>query len=380
MNDPSWRDGLRSLQPDEWDSFVAMMDSVFRPGIVERFPHIYNRENARNLLVVVASGEVVAQIGTIRRDASILGCRVRVASLGGVGTYEAHRGKGYATSLFDETVRRCRAEGVDYILVSGYRKIYHRYGCRYVGADLAYRAMAEQADDFIEEGLELVEVSEAELPDMAAVYRREPVRWMRLQEDFDSALQGYVMNRPSHFLKIEEKGHVRGYLMVQKVDDQNEGRVSIQEFAGDRRSVVGALGKLIRDYDLKAVGIHVMGYDTLLQDLLSEKGLTGKPANVSGTVCLVHFEQLMERMRPYFAERIGEVAAKGLVFREDGDEHHFIFGGDRLIAEDRGRAAQVIFGTLDGAEDELLSQSGKAGEVLREIFPLPGLWYGPNYT
>ena len=92
------------------------------------------------------------------------------------------------------------------------------------------------------------------------------------------------------------------------------------------------------------------------------------------------FPRFMERMRPYFAEVVGEAAAEGLVFQERGDEMLFTYGGDRVIAPDRGAAVQLIFGTLDGAEEDLLKSGGQAGEILREIFPIPGLWYGLNYV
>ena len=63
-----------------------------------------------------------------------------------------------------------------------------------------------------------------------------------------------------------------------------------------------------------------------------------------------------------------------------GDEYHVYYGGDRVVAQSRGAAAQLIFGTLDGADDALLTAGGKAGEILRECLPVPGLWYGVNYV
>ncbi len=91
--DPSWEDGMRSLHAEEMEGIVALTSAVFRPTLVAEYPHFFTRENASNLRVVVENGKVVSHIGTLRRDASILGCTVRNAALGGVATYEAHRGK-----------------------------------------------------------------------------------------------------------------------------------------------------------------------------------------------------------------------------------------------------------------------------------------------
>ena len=378
--DPSWQDGMRSVRRDEFGQLSDLFDTVFWPGLVEKYPHMYIPENAANLRVVVSDGQVVSHIGAHRRNAAIMGCTVRVASVGGVATLEAHRGKGYATALLGDTMRDCREDGVDFMVVSGYRKMYYRHGCRRVGRDWNYTVTAERAGDFDEGGVDVAPAKKADMPAIAAIYRREPVRWMRPISDFENALVGYVMNRPAHVLAIREQGALRGYVMLQQPGERDGRRVQVQEFAGDRRCVVGALGKLIRAYELEAVGLHAMGYDSLLRDMLEARGLTGGPANASGSVTLIHFTQFMERMRPYFAELVGDTASRGLIFHTRGDEFVFSYGGDEVVAEGRGDAVQLIFGTHEGAEEHMLKTGGRAGELLREIFPIPALWYGVNYV
>ena len=70
---PSWCDGLCSLHPDEFPKLDALLSEVFRPGMVAEYAQIYTADDTANLRVVVEGGEVVAHIGTIRRDASIMG-------------------------------------------------------------------------------------------------------------------------------------------------------------------------------------------------------------------------------------------------------------------------------------------------------------------
>lgn len=376
--DPSWRDGLRSLHPDEFPQLDALLSEVFRPGMPAEYPHIYTPDDTANLRVVVEGGEVVAHIGTIRRDASIMGCTVKVASLGGVATHPDARGKGYATALLEDTLRDCREDGVDFIVVSGYRKMYHRHGCRYVGRD--WNFVLAQAGAFADAGLEIRPVGEGDVPALAALYQREPVRWLRPPSDFHNALKGHVMNRPAQVLGIYEQGNLRAYVIVGPRQKGEDAQRSIFEFAGDRRSVVGALGILIEQGALETLDIHVMGYDSLLYDMLTERGAVAKPAHTSGTVTLVNFAQFMQRLRPHFVEKLGQREAAGLVFRQQGDQLIFGFGGDWVVAPDQGAAVELIFGTTDGNEEALLAAGGRAGEVLREVLPIPGLWYGPNYV
>jgi hypothetical protein len=199
--------------------------------------------------------------------------------------------------------------------------------------------------------------------------------------DYRNALTSYVMNRPAQFLTLYVRGALTGYVIVQLLREQDrERKVQLVELAGDRRGIAGALGKVVKRYDLGALRVHVGGWDRPMQGVLAERGLKGTPANTSGTVTLIHFTQFLERLRPYFSERLGAVEAKSLVFLEEGEQMIFLYGGDRVVAEDRGQAAQLIFGTLEGAEERLLAGGGRAGEALRQVFPIPALWYGVNYV
>ena len=378
--DPSWEDGMRSLHADEMEGIFALTSAVFRPTLVAEYPHFFTRENASNLRVVVENGKVVSHIGTLRRDASILGCMVRPVALGGLATYKAHRGKGHATALFEDTMRACREDGVDFMLVSGYRKMYHRFGCRYVGMDWRFKVDRAQCEAFDDEALEIDEATEADLPELMRLYRRESVRWIRPPSDFKHALAGVVMNQPSVIHVLRKQGTVSGYMIVQDPKGQTGIEGKVFEFAGAREAVAGALGGVIKKHDLAGLSLHVMGCDGLLQDILKGRGARCSPEAGSGTVTLINFIQFMERMRPYFTEVVGEASARGLVFEQRGDQMIFRYGGEAVVAENQGKAAEIIFGTHGGKEARPLKEGGKAGEVLAEIFPIPALWYGLNFV
>ena len=123
MPEASWENGVRSLRKSEMDSLRKLLGDVFFAELPDIQPHAINEENASNLLVVVEDGEVVSHIATIKRHVSVLGCSLKIASLGGVATYKSHRGKGHASALLEKTMAVCREEGVDYIMVSGYRNM-----------------------------------------------------------------------------------------------------------------------------------------------------------------------------------------------------------------------------------------------------------------
>lgn len=376
----AWEDGIRNVRRDEMGRLRALLGDVFFEGLADIQPHAFNDDNASNLRVVVENGEVVSHIGTIRRAVSIFGCTMRVASLGGVATLESHRSKGYATALLQDTMRDCRKDGVDYVMVSGYRNMYHRHGCRYVGREWMFHVPSDRAGDFDDSAWTVAPAVATDVDAIGHIYRREPVRWLRPPSDIAFGIDGWVQNRPAKTYLIRQGDSPVAFGVVQQARDRDDGQVNLLDYAGERSAIVGALGKWIRTQDLKRISLHVKGFDSVLYDMLAACGLTPERANLPGTTMIIHFEQLLKKMRPYFVERIGEHAANGLVFREVGDEYHIHYGGDRVVAESRGAAAHLIFGTWDGAEDAMLTAGARAGEVLRKCLPIPGVWYGVNYV
>ena len=375
----SWENGIRSVRRDEMGRLCQLLDNVFFEGLSDMQPHAFNDDNMHNLRVVVENGEVVSHIGTIRRNISIMGCTLRVASLGGVATCEAHRGKGYATALLRDTMHHCRKDDVDYIMVSGYRNMYHRYGCRYVGRDWMFQIARERTNDFDDTTWTITQASKADVETIGTIYRREPVRWLRPPSDIAFGIDGWVQNRPAKTYLIYRGDQPVAFGVMQQARERDDGQVHLLDYAGERSAIVGSLGKFIEKQHLNRLSVHVKEFDTVLRGLLEARDLSGEQANLPGTTMIIHFEQLLEKMRPYFVERVGEHAAQGLVFRESGDEYHIYYGGDRVVAESRGAAAQLIFGTLEETENAMLDAGGRAGEILRACLPIPGVWYGVNH-
>ncbi len=381
MTEISWENGIRSLRKSEMKSLRNLLGDVFFSDLPDIQPHAINAENARNLLVVVEDGEVVSHIATIKRHVSVLGCSLKIASLGGVATYESHRGKGHASSLLEKTMSVCREEDVDYIMVSGYRNMYHRYGCRHVGKDWEFRIQADQAKDFDDSNLTINEASTEDVDGLGTIYRRESVRWVRPPSDIEFGLDGWVCNRRAKTYLIRRSGNLIAFVVMEQTAKSDETvRCRVLDYAGERSAIIGVLGKFTQQQNVKEISVHVMGYDTVLKDLLKSHGANGSQSSLPGTTLIINFEQLLEKMRPYFIERIGEDAANGLVFNEVGDQYHVYYGGDRVVAESRGAAAQLIFGTWSGTEETILNEGGRAGEVLRICLPIPGVWYGVNYV
>ena len=300
MSEASWENGVRSLRKNEMDSLRKLLGDVFFAELPDIQQHAINEEKANNLLVVVEDGEVVSHIATIKRHVSVLGCSLKIASLGGVATYKSHRGKGHASVLLEKTMAVCRDEDVDYIMVSGYRNMYHRYGCRYVGKDWEFRLGQEKTSDFDDSVFTISHATKEDIDTLGTIYRREPVRWMRPPSDISFGIDGWVCNRPAKTYLIKQRDRLVAFAVMQQVRD-GDGQVSYKllDYAGERLAIIGVLGKFVQEQDLKEISIHVLGYDTVLKDLLELRGLTGIQSALPGTIMVIHFEQLLKKMRPY---------------------------------------------------------------------------------
>ena len=132
-------EGPRPVKPGELPSLTRLADTIFADGeeglMLASFPLLFDESNFENLFVFAKRGRIVSHVGMAQRWACLAGCTVRVACIGAVGTYEEHRGKGLATSLFEAACGKALSDGVDLMMISGGRGLYLRAGAAEVGCD-----------------------------------------------------------------------------------------------------------------------------------------------------------------------------------------------------------------------------------------------------
>jgi len=81
-----------------------------------------------HLRQVVVDGKAVSRLWVLERRIRLLGEPVRMAGIGGVRTHEAHRKKGYARRLLEDTVRFMTDAGYSVSMLFGIPDFYDRYG------------------------------------------------------------------------------------------------------------------------------------------------------------------------------------------------------------------------------------------------------------
>lgn len=374
-------EGPRGATSADAPSLKELVGCVFRPTLYEEYPQLFHEANLKNCRIILEDGKAVSHIGMTIQKATLLGCQIRVACIGGVATHPDRRGRGYATHLFADAGQTAYDAGVDFMIISGDRSLYRRAGCRRVGLDFSTTITSEMAKPLADPSLQIAKVDSSAISSIANLYALEPVRFLRTRDDYARAFGcSFVMNRPSDFLLISRDGEPVAYAILQHTrGDSTVG--SLAEIAGDRRALLRTSASIIDQYGLTGLHFHIGGWDRLTRELCRQVGLPCTETNASGTVRIINFAQFMMRMRPYLEQVLPTVTLADLAFGGDDQEGYFIRAGmDVLQIPDRGELSHLLFGTREEMVTDRLMADGQAAELMRQVLPFPAMWYGINYV
>ncbi len=362
----------RSLKPEEMKSVERLVDVTFmygNDGFMRRnYPTMFNLNNIDNLIVSVDEGRVVSHVGMTERWATLAGCTVRVASIGAVATYEEYRGKGLGTILFDKSIAKAKADGVDFMLISGDRGLYRRPGGADAGCDYLGTVDLEAAKALQSNGLEVFLCSAENIPECAAAYDTRYARFVRTADDWYWLFKNFrCMDCEINIIGVRKNGVFRGYFGQIKPDDKGHAR--IVEVAGDPVDLAGAVHAAMELSGAKTASFELQDSDSVLKSALESKGVNFKAIPCGNIVLILNFNQLMTRLYPFFESKLGIDDARKLEFTEDV-EAYTLKAGDDAVTVNRAEATQIIFGH---------PQPKALPGLLAKAFPVPCLWYGLNY-
>jgi len=369
-------EGPRSIKVEEMPSLSRLVDVVFRNGeenmMFSEFPHYLSEDNAENLFVFVDEGRVVSHFGMTRRWGSVCGCTVGAACVGAVATYEEYRGKGLATRLFEYSRDRMKELGMDFMLISGGRGLYRRAGSADFGRDDVASIESSNLDLLpTDPKVELADWDDTYLSEYALAYAKKAVHFVRPLDDWRGFIQsGFAMGARCNFVVVKRDGVFAGYLVLSKTNKDGFSRVI--ELAGDESVLACALKPAMEKLGIQKLDLHLQPENTVLRTCMEKAGLTLQAKPNCGTLQIINFPQLMKRLKPLFEAQLGIRCAERLSFTEkENDVFVFCNGEEQHVIEGRMAAAEFIFGAFI---------ERPSGSVWKEIFPVPGLWYGLNYT
>ena len=369
-------DGPRGLKPEELDDLTSgVVSVVFSPRMRGGFPTLFCPENAENLRIIKTEGKIVSHMGFVVRDMIINGCRISVGNVGAVCTLEDYRKRGYAWSIMEDAIEKYRSEGVDMLLVSGYRNLYRMHGCTHVGRVAGYHLTADM--EIPEAGVEVRKFDLEDLPVWSKIYRNEGVRFHRPYDDFQKLTMIMPEYRGKHLYSILQHNQIIAYAVCVKGRDDS---VHLDEYAGSRQAVLGALHKLREEFGAPTIGVSVPRHDIEFAVLLDSVAGEPRYGNTGGTITILNFPQLCNKMRPLFEELVGQEIAQELVFEEQDGVYSVSLHDDRIVFDSSHDVARLIFGNPAGQDEQTeIPRQGKLSAILETIFPVSRPEYGLNY-
>jgi predicted N-acetyltransferase YhbS len=322
--DRSDLDGPRAPRPDELDAVLDLVNNTFSPvgrtmGL--EFPQLLSDANLARLRVFVdpKTGLPVAHAGYVRCELAVEGGRIPVAGLGSVCTDKAYRGMGLASELVESIMRQAVDEGLVMMLISGGSNVYRRLGAVDTGDFLRVEANREQVSSLrnaavdwpLHSAAAIRLAVEDDIPALASIYRREPVRYIRSVSDFrELAWQKPDVKRLGSMERTWVGGLVRdslAYIIVRiRTADDGAIRLHVAEFAGARCCVLQMIAHACAEYDPDLLTIAVPVSDLEMGALLHQAGLTLHRVGLLGhTVMSLDDSALLKCVYPIMSERFG---------------------------------------------------------------------------
>jgi len=379
-------EGPRGTRKEEFDQVLKLVNYVFResdsqpPDMEKRYPFLFNEDNLENLRIILKDNRPISHIGIFEAEITVYGCRTKIGSIGSVCTYPQYRGRGFATLLLENTIKKLDDDGADVMLVSGERGLYKRTGCTEAGRVHKFRISGDDLKRFNPQAMEVFPYKEKNLENIVRIYQKERVRFFRSLEDFKRILTtGLAMDRKAEILTIHKAHEFLGYLAVQIPEEkEDKERISnVAEYSGIRRAILGAVKPIFDRYDIQELSFNIPFHDAEFIYALKEKGFKSRIENIPGTLKIINFPRLMDRFRPYIEERLDKKTSDLIRFNQEKDRFTIGFGREEFNTDARG-LAQIVFGASGEEKKKIMPGKGKITKILADIFPLPSIWPGLN--
>lgn len=117
-----------------------------------------------------------------------------------------------------------------------------------------------------------------------------------------------------------------------------------------------------------------------LPRLLRQAGATEEATSFPGTLAIIEPDGFFVCIHEYVRERLGTVADELLLEPRETTGVSFQLGSERYELETLGQLTALVFGGTTAEARQVPPPPPRLGAVLRQLFPLPLLWYGYNYV
>ncbi len=373
-------EGPRAARADELPAVIGLANTVFGAGrphdMGKWFPTLFHPDNCRRLRVCVDSGRPVSLVGLMVNAVHAGELSFKVGCIGSVCTLEEYRGRQLASGLMDDALRVCREEGVAVLMISGARGLYRRMGAIPAGGHCT--ASISRATRLPRLECELREWLEKDVPALAKLYGREPVRFERRPEEFLAFLRAGVIEAfPGRTWVVGAP--LSAWLCAQDPREDGDGRiVSIREFGGSRLAMLAALPRLFDGYSADRIDLDFQASDVELGSLLAAGGIQPVPRSFHHHTVRVLDGASAARLASDRARAVlPDPRRSSLRVAGDASSLRLEMGAEALQVESLAEATALLFGSPE--LQPTMPAAGPLRSAMEALFPIPLVDYGLNY-
>jgi hypothetical protein len=262
---------------------------------------------------------------------------------------------------------------VDFIYISGSRSMYYRAGANHIGGISRFLLTSDVAKLVDTENIDIRQATLADVETLCSLSETEQIWLAHDRMDYELIIQnGHCSGGQCIFNIIESESTPVGYVAVRNVI-RKEGKWSqrVIEFAGDRGAILSALVALAHRSGVNGHLIIETHREEELAARLRSMGIDCKTGRMGGTAKVINFTHTMEKLRPYFGQRLGSSFAQSLEFAA-GNERYIASGeGGALEIDGEVNMLRTLLGAPPGEKPENVRATGLMRNALEVCLPIP---------
>ncbi len=367
-------EGPRSASIDEFNQVIDLINNVFRitrnhkPTMQYEFPHLLNKKNIDNMIVIKEDNKIVADVNYLKQDVVVQGANITVASIGAVCTHSEYRGRGYSSKILDKVEEKMKNEGIDVVLISGTRDLYRRRMCSKVKSHFKYEFTPN--NEYID--FEIKEYKAEHLNKMIQLYNLNSSRYLRTYDEFKVLLDsatipwGTFSYKKYVFLKQDE---VFGYLIIRVIDDGKKYGQVIETY-GNTNTIYMALKKVAYNLQLENIChyVHIKEYNNHFEQYDSRELDCQQ-----GTLKIINYEKFMKDLSPYFHQYVEKDILDEIKFSKEDEGDLIEFGNEKVIIDNLENLNKLIF-QGDTEKIKYQNECSNIKKFIETVFPIPFVW------
>ncbi|MCT4585898.1 MAG: GNAT family N-acetyltransferase [Peptostreptococcaceae bacterium] len=365
---------IRNLKSCELKEASNLINEVFRfdrnekPTMTQEFPLLLNENNIKRSVGLFVDSKLVSIANNVVLDIHLPNTLLKGAFVGAVCTHKDYESNGYSSKVLDVVESNLKKEKIDFVSISGTRTLYTRRKLIKANSFYEYK-LVDKKKYFDLPNHKLIDFDDEYLEEILASYNQNSTRFKRTKKELeillDSAttpLRNYSYKK---FIIVDKNNMYKGYIIIRLINDNGKTHAKVIESCGVNLLINLFLYQILVKYDLEYINYfaHSKDYNNLLSSY-EEKKIT----NIGGTIKIVDYISLMNKLRNYFGSLFDFSDELEFDFKEEN--YYIRCFGEEIKINGIDNITRLVF---EGANDDLINniKNKKLKRFIEKSFPIP---------